>query len=279
MATYPGAIVSFTPNVDDVTEVTAATVNVAYDEITAIETELGADIAGSESNLVTRLSRIMNGYGKLSFPDPTELTIASGSVTVTYNFHTLDTQSDAATDDLDTIIAPATGENWVVFFHIAADARNVVVRHNVGNIYCAGGRNITLDVTSDLLVAIYDNVIDKWIVTAQQIYINGTNTWTGYNLFMAGTGGVTDTIIADVTLDDTYRTMRVDCTAGNITVTLPAASDYPGIEYWIKHVGTANTVIIDGDGSETIDGSTTKTLSSQYTAVHIQSNGTTWDVL
>jgi|GEM_PF-2688631 len=41
------------------------------------------------------------------FPAPTELTIASGAVTVTgtqkFRFHSIDTEGDAATDDLDTI--------------------------------------------------------------------------------------------------------------------------------------------------------------------------------
>lgn len=280
MTSYPSALVSFTPNIDDITEVTAATVNVAYDEITAVETELGTDVAGSVTDLKTRLAKSLTGAGMLSTPDPTESTIASGAIAApAQNFIYLDTEGDGATDDLVTITAPGAGENPLLFARIANDARNVVVKHGTGNILCAGGKDITLETTADLLIAIYDNVQDKWLATAQQVFTGGNNSWTGYNYFNGGTAGKSTTIILDATLDSSYRTVLVNAADGAITVTLPPAATYPGIEYWIKKIDATNNVTIDGDGSETIDGSATKVLSSQYAVAHIQSNGTSWDVL
>ena len=50
---------------------------------------------------------------------------------------------------------------------------------------------------------------------------------------------------------------------------------------WIKRVDNtlANQITIDGDGSETIDGETTKTLHTQYEAYELMSDGEEWHVL
>lgn len=69
----------------------------------------------------------------------------------------------------------------------------------------------------------------------------------------------------------------MDATAGNKTVNLPAASTASGKEITVKKVdASGNTVTIDGDGSETIDGATTKVISSQWDSVTMVSNGTAW---
>ena len=74
------------------------------------------------------------------------------------------------------------------------------------------------------------------------------------------------------TTDDDFISVNTD--SGNITITLPAAADvtHPLI---IKNTG-ANNVIVDGDGSETIDGSATYTITIEDAAVIFTSNGTNW---
>jgi hypothetical protein len=50
--------------------------------------------------------------------------------------------------------------------------------------------------------------------------------------------------------------------------------------YVIKKVdNSSNSVIIDGNGSETIDGSTTAAINTFNQSLWIQSNGTSWDIL
>lgn len=69
---------------------------------------------------------------------------------------------------------------------------------------------------------------------------------------------------------------------GNVTATLPAVGDADptaGRVVTIFKVDAANDVIIDGDGSETINGATTVTMSSQYDWRTLISNGTTWFVI
>lgn len=64
-ASYPGAIKSFSAIANGVTKLVAALFNSPYDEITAIETELGTDPAGSASDLKTRLAVGMNDSGTI----------------------------------------------------------------------------------------------------------------------------------------------------------------------------------------------------------------------
>lgn len=52
----------------------------------------------------------------------------------------------------------------------------------------------------------------------------------------------------------------------NITLTLPALSGVDGQTFTIKNK-SAYQITVDGNGSETIDGSTTKTIKSQYTSI------------
>jgi hypothetical protein len=78
------------------------------------------------------------------------------------------------------------------------------------------------------------------------------------------TSAYTATINDDVILCD-----------GTFTVTLPAASTATGCRLNIKNIGTG-TITIDGNGSETIDGSTTLTMGMRYYSYTIVCNGTAW---
>ena len=159
---YPGGLDSFTANTDDVDDVLAADINELQVMGVATQTELGTDPAGSCTDVKTRLAHSINDAGMLEFDDCTELTIAGGVVTATQNYHKIDTQGDDATDDLDTINGHSTG--LFIILRNVADARNVVIKHNTGNILCASAGDITLDVTSDVAFGIYDNGQSKWLM-------------------------------------------------------------------------------------------------------------------
>ncbi len=86
-----------------------------------------------------------------------ELTIASGVITITSNapvvHHTVDTESDASTDDLDTINGAAfTGQ--VLILQAADDARTVSATE-AGNIALASAPR-ALDHTTDVLTLVYN---------------------------------------------------------------------------------------------------------------------------
>lgn len=74
-----------------------------------------------------------------------ELTIATGAITATGAHHTVDTEGDAASDDLETINGLDDGDMVLI---VAEDAaRTVVVKHGVGNIRLNGGVDFDLDNT------------------------------------------------------------------------------------------------------------------------------------
>jgi hypothetical protein len=66
----------------------------------------------------------------------------------------------------------------------------------------------------------------------------------------------------------------IECTSGTFTVTLPSAVGNSGRVFVIKNTG-AGTITVDGDGSQTIDGSTTQSLA-QWESAKVQSNGSDW---
>lgn len=83
---------------------------------------------------------------RIVLKDATELTIASGAITVTQAYHSVDTESDAASDDLDTITA-AVGVGEIIVLVANNTARTVVVKHNTGNIKLADAADFSLDDT------------------------------------------------------------------------------------------------------------------------------------
>lgn len=83
---------------------------------------------------------------------------------------------------------------------------------------------------------------------------------------------------ASETLTNNDYVLLCDPSGGAQTVNLPAvAAVQPGRTYYVRTTGTTNAVTLDGAGSETIDGATTKVLASgAIHAVRIVSTGTAW---
>ncbi|MCP4300875.1 MAG: hypothetical protein GY783_09845 [Gammaproteobacteria bacterium] len=82
------------------------------------------------------------------------------------------------------------------------------------------------------------------------------------------------------TAADEYAILVDDDTAGaDVTVTLPAAATWPGRIYHVKKLGTTASVIVDGNGSETIDGSTTVTIGSRYDSIELICDGSNWHII
>jgi hypothetical protein len=92
-------------------------------------------------------------------PMTSELTIATGAVTATGGYHNIDTESDAASDDLDTINGGVDGMRLVI--RANNTARTVVVKDATGNIQCAG--DMSLDSTQDTMELIYDGTLTAWL--------------------------------------------------------------------------------------------------------------------
>ncbi len=73
--------------------------------------------------------------------------------------------------------------------------------------------------------------------------------------FSAGTVYNVTTIAANTTLSNVHFLVRGDTSGGSVTLTLPAVADNVGRQYKIVKVSASNTLSIDPNASETIDGS------------------------
>ena len=93
--------------------------------------------------------------GLLGQDAESELTIATGSVTPTVSTHSIDTQADAATDDLDTIVTTNLEDGRLLLIRGENAARVVTVRNaqgGAGQINTRNNVNVALDVERYMLL-------------------------------------------------------------------------------------------------------------------------------
>ena len=99
-----------------------------------------------------------------------------------------------------------------------------------------------------------------------RLSVNG-NIRTAVTTFTTGTHG----------LDENHSIVLADTSGGSITFNLPAVSGYTGAEFKIIKTNASNTVTIDANASELIDGTTTNvTLSVIRDRIHLVCDGTEW---
>lgn len=97
------------------------------------------------------------------------------------------------------------------------------------------------------------------------------------NKTLYGMGWRVVTKSADATLADDELIVPVSASGANRTITLPAASGRTGKIYVIqKSDSSANTVTVDANASETINGALTFVLTAQYQGVVIWCDGSNW---
>jgi hypothetical protein len=151
-------------NLKEEVQVLRETVISLATELSEVLNEIGAYI--NRDGLVEAVSPTLLRYfdirysQSVAFGPPIEVTIANGEITVAQSYHTVDTQGDAGTDDLDTINKGRDGQ--LVILTAANDARTVVVKHGTGNIDLDGGTDVTLDDSEDKVLLIFDEGSSKW---------------------------------------------------------------------------------------------------------------------
>ena len=89
-----------------------------------------------------------------------ELTIATGAVTGTGSVHSIDTESDATSDDLDTVSGGADGRLLVI--KPITSARTVVAKDGTGNLIMAGDHSMdnSQDTTTFVYVAAHSGFLE-----------------------------------------------------------------------------------------------------------------------
>jgi hypothetical protein len=100
------------------------------------------------------------------------------------------------------------------------------------------------------------------------------------NMVYSAKFGITQSTFTVSSSIDVYG---INSSGGAITATLPPAASVPQYKAYIfKDIGaqaSSNNITIDGDGSETIDGQTTQTISTNGGALTIISDGANWSIL
>lgn len=130
--------------------------NVKIGDLTDGVASLGTDEVEVKRNSGGPLSRRV----PLGVVKHSELTISSGAITPTSaGIWIVDTEADASSDDLDTITALPT--NTVIGLMIANDARDVILTHQVGNIFLPGATSFRLRDADEIIWLRYDGA--NWI--------------------------------------------------------------------------------------------------------------------
>lgn len=174
----------------------------------------------------------------------------------------------ASTQTIDSI---AGGSDGKILTILNAAAQAAVIRDSSTATGLAANK-VKTGTGGDLTLAVDASV--------QLIYDSGSTVWR----VVGGAGSGASTTVASCTTTANCttalggvwnKTLLVDTTAGNVTVNLPTAVANSGKTITVKKVSSdGNVVNIDANGTETIDGSLTTTLSSYQSSIQLISNGT-----
>ncbi len=116
---------------------------------TASQTRLSLTTAGAHVHHDLQVDGDTTLEGMLNHGSPTELTISSGAITVTKSYHKVDTEGDAASDDLDTINGGTEGDEITLR---SVDSSRVVTLKDGTNLKLAG--DCVLSSTHDTITLI-----------------------------------------------------------------------------------------------------------------------------
>ncbi len=140
---------------------------------------------------------------------------------------------------------------------------------------------VVVNQTSDSLVDFRVESDNK----THMLFVDGSADKIGVNNSTPGSGLHVNSSFAtaivfkqqDYTLTDIDHTVLVNCSGGNVTITLPTAVGCAGRLYVIKRVDSSgNSVNIDANGSEQIEGSTSLVGVASGGSLTLQSDNSGW---
>ena len=140
---------------------------------------------------------------------------------------------------------------------------------------------VVVNQTSDSLVDFRVESDNK----THMLFVDGSADKIGVNNSTPGSGLHVNSSFAtaivfkqqDYTLTDSDHTVLVNCSGGNVTITLPTAVGCAGRLYVVKRVDSSvNSVNIDAHGSEQIEGSTSLVGVAAGGSLTLQSDNSGW---
>ena len=133
-----------------------------------------------------------------------------------------------------------------------------------------------------------DSLIDFRVESnnsTHMLFVDGSNNTVGVGTSTPGSALHVNASFAtaitgktsDYTLAGGDHTILVDCSSGNVTLTLPTAVGCSGRMYIIKRIdNSANAANINSNGSEEIDGSTDSASVPGLSSIVLQSDNSGW---
>jgi len=142
-------------------------------------------------------------------------------------------------------------------------------------------------VHGDLINNIESSLVIGFDSTTPTFYVDGSSVGVGTTSPVTTldiNGGLATNIgpqVSNYTSSAADHTILVDASLGGaVTVTLRPAANAQGQILVIKKIDSSGSgVTVDANGAETIDGSLSYTISSQWDTVTIQSDGSNWYIL
>jgi hypothetical protein len=115
----------------------------------------------------------------------------------------------------------------------------------------------------------------------EQLESSATHGWTGLvNAPIRGSVTVNSTSITSTTTLSYWQTARCNPTAGGFTIDLPTAAGRAGVDITVKNVSTStNPIVVDGNASETIDGTLTFAMGTSRQSITVRSDGSNWMIV
>ena len=238
------------------------------------------------------LKTSVNNSGALEFVDATELTIASGVITVTANFHKVDTEGDAASDDLDTITAGTNvAAGFILHLRVESAARTVVIKAGTGGSDNLDvGSDVTLDESYKTYSLVYDGT--NWrpftfaesptfaslspLTTRGDMLYGSSGTVTGARLAVGSAGQYVRSDGTDLAWAEGAKVIQViaDNLASDVVST--ATTDTDILDVAITPSNTANKILVVFSGSYMIDGNSNTTYPESFVNMWRGSSSGTW---
>lgn len=204
-------------------------------------------------------------------PESAPVVISSGSIAPSAACVSVDTEAAAATDDLTNISTTNHTDGRLLLLRPYLTTRIPTVKHLAG-----GAGQISLGDAKDFAL----DERTKWLLvkrTGADWEEVARNQPRGH----LSRSAVVSSTPYNAALSDRGIALLVNASGAPITVNLPAvAVAREGFIISIKKTdATANAVTIDGSGAETIDGTTTFVLSTQFKSATLACDGSAWQII
>ena len=234
----------------------------------------GGDVSGPGATTATnQLVRWTDGTGT-AIKDTDDVIMTDAGL-ITFSEGTTATKGIVYPDALADAFHFTDGSNQ----HLTFDTTNDNVLLNQGKLQFA---NAT---TGENDILIVDNLAASLTITeSSNAYMTFVTTNTSeqvqVNQDVAFSEGVVYDITqlsANTTLSSTHYMVEVTTGAGDLTMTLPALASSEGRVFRIVNIGGGDNVIVDPNGAEEIDGSSTSvTLSATHERISLVGGTTSW---